>query len=53
MLSLCDIVYASDKAVFHCPYAKLGQTPEGCASFTFPQALGVAMVCTRNVLCLL
>ena len=44
LLSLCDIVYASDKAMFYCPYAKLGQTPEGCSSFTFPQSLGIAMV---------
>ena len=44
LLPLCDIIYASDKASFYCPYTKLGQTPEGCASYTFPQAMGLAMV---------
>ena len=44
MLPLCDVVYASDKASFFLPYAQLAQTPEGCASYTLPQALGMAMV---------
>ena len=44
MLPLCDVVYASDKATFYLPYAQLDQTPEGCASYTLPQALGMAMV---------
>ena len=44
ILPLCDIVYASDKASFYVPYARLAQTPEGCASFTFPQVMGMAMV---------
>ena len=43
LLPLCDIVYASDKATFYCPYSRLGQTPEGTASYTFPSGLGVAM----------
>ena len=43
-LPLCDIVYASDKATFSCPYSRLNQTPEACSSFTFTQAMGSAMV---------
>ena len=48
MLPLCDIVYASDKASFHCPWARLSQTPEGCASHTFPNVLGMAMVSIQS-----
>ena len=44
ILALCDIVYATDKAMFSCPYAKLGQSPEGCLSFLLPQVLGMAKV---------
>ena len=44
ILPLCDIVYASDKATFSCPYSRLGHTPEGCGSYTLPQVLGMAMV---------
>ena len=44
MLPLCDVVYASDKASFYMPYSRLGQTPEGCASYTFPNIMGTAMV---------
>lgn len=44
MLPLCDIVYASDKASFHLPYAQLCQTPEGCASYMLPNTVGMAMV---------
>ncbi|XP_070575753.1 chromodomain Y-like protein 2 [Ptychodera flava] len=43
LLPLCDIVYASDKACFHTPYARLAQTPEGGASYTFPLIMGPAM----------
>lgn len=42
ILPLCDIVYASDKAWFHFPYASLGQTPEGCSSLTIPEVMGIA-----------
>ena len=45
ILPLCDIIYASDKASFSCPYSRLAQTPEGCASQTFPSVMGLAMVC--------
>ncbi len=44
LLPLCDIIYASDKATFYCPYSRLAQTPEGCASHTFPSVMGLAMV---------
>ncbi|KAK3085554.1 hypothetical protein FSP39_005260, partial [Pinctada imbricata] len=43
MLPLCDIVYASDKATFYLPYSQLSQTPEGCASYTLPLSVGMAM----------
>ncbi|OWF34766.1 chromodomain Y-like protein [Mizuhopecten yessoensis] len=43
MLPLCDVVYASDKATFHLPYAQLAQTPEGGATFSIPSAIGMAM----------
>jgi len=43
LLPLCDIIYASDKATFSCPYSHLAQTPEGCASYTFPHIMGMAM----------
>jgi len=44
LLALCDVVYASDKASFCCPYTRLCQTPEACASYTLPKILGSAMV---------
>ncbi|XP_041376692.1 chromodomain Y-like protein 2 [Gigantopelta aegis] len=43
LLPLCDVVYASDKALFHLPYTQLSQTPEGCVSYTLPLAVGPAM----------
>ena len=42
-LGLCDIVIASDAATFNTPFMKLAQTPEGCASFTFPKIFGIAL----------
>ncbi|XP_014669746.1 PREDICTED: testis-specific chromodomain protein Y 1-like [Priapulus caudatus] len=44
LLPLCDVVYASDKAVFSMPYAQLGQTPEAGASHTLPSLLGGALI---------
>lgn len=40
MLPFFDMVFASDKATFHTPYAKLGQVPEGAATLTLPSMLG-------------
>lgn len=44
ILPLCDVIYASDKALFYLPYSQLSQTPEGCISFTLPLAVGLAVV---------
>ncbi|KAB7499625.1 Chromodomain Y-like protein [Armadillidium nasatum] len=40
MLPLFDVVYATDKAEFFLPYTKLGQVPEGGATYTFPNYYG-------------
>lgn len=42
LLGLADQVYVSDKATFHTPFTSLGQTPEGCSSYTFPKIMGPA-----------
>lgn len=40
LVTLCDIVYASDRAVFDTPFLKLGLCVEGTSSFNFPFILG-------------
>ncbi|KAK7791469.1 hypothetical protein R5R35_002389 [Gryllus longicercus] len=43
MLPFFDMVFASDKATFYTPYAKLGQVPEGAAILTLPHMFGNAV----------
>lgn len=50
MLPLFDMVIANDKAEFYLPYAKLGQVPEGGATYTFPNLCGKLQVCSLEEL---
>ncbi|KAK9882836.1 hypothetical protein WA026_023451 [Henosepilachna vigintioctopunctata] len=39
-ITLCDIVYCSDRATFEIPFIRLGLCLEGCSSLMFPLILG-------------
>ncbi|VEL26599.1 unnamed protein product [Protopolystoma xenopodis] len=49
-LGLYDYIFAADNATFHTPFTSLGQTPEGCSSYTFPKVMGQIKVSYNFIL---
>ncbi|XP_043921104.1 enoyl-CoA delta isomerase 2 [Protopterus annectens] len=42
LVELQDVLHATEQATFHTPFSHLGQSPEGCSTYLFPQIMGPA-----------
>ncbi|KAL3284193.1 hypothetical protein HHI36_018357 [Cryptolaemus montrouzieri] len=40
LITLCDIIYCSDRATFEIPFIRLGLSMEGCSSYIYSHVLG-------------